>query len=158
MNDETRLRTRQALAATMDMVGYTVKSLAAATVSPKTGRPLGTDTVGDIVNKDVSYAISKATPTIWETLEMAKAKQDAAIDAALERYDMLRDALPDDETPVVELRYWTSEREYLENSTDSALGVAGDWRMANANSRRLAAILESEGATVRWVGTGLPRK
>lgn len=157
MNDDERTRTRQEMAATREMVGYTIESLARSIVSPKTGRPLGTDTVSDIERKDASYAMSRATPAIWRRLDEAKAKQDRAIDAALERYDMMREAMPDDEAPVVELRYWTSAREYAENSTDSALGVAGDWRMANANSRRLASILESEGATVRWVGNPLPR-
>jgi hypothetical protein len=150
-------RTRQALAATMDMVGYTVKSLARSIVSPKTGRPLGTDTVGDIVNKDVSYAMSGATKAIWDKLDEAKAAQDDAIDEVLALCDAMREAIPDDEPPVVELRYWTSEREYLESSTDARLGAAGDWRMANANSRRLAAILESEGVTVEWVGAPIPR-
>lgn len=156
MSDDERMRTRQEMLATCEMVGYTFEALARSIVSPKTGRPLGTDTVTAIMRKDDSYAMSRATPSVWERLDEAKARQDRAIDAALERYDMMREALDDDE-PVVELRYWTSAREYAERSTDAALGVAGDWRMANANNRRLAAILEAEGATVRWVGEPIPR-
>ena len=153
----TEARTRQAMRATREMVGITLEALARSIVSPKTGKSLGVDTVTDIERRDVSYAISGATQAVWAKLKELKAKQDEMIAFALDRYDIMCDALPEDETPVVELRYWTSEAEYLENSTDAALDVAGDWRMANANNRRLAAILEAEGAIVRWTGTPIPR-
>ena len=135
----------------MDMVGHTVKTLARSVISPATGKPLGIDTVGGIVNKDVSYAVSKATPAIWDRLEEALSRQDGIIATALEYYDSI--GSPD----TVELRYWTTAREYSDRTTDSVLDAildgTGGYHMANANRRRFAAVIESEGATVQWVGT-----
>lgn len=87
----------------------------------------------------------------------AKARQDEAVSFALSKYEAVYDALPDDAECAVELRYWCSERDYLERSTDAALGAGGDWLMANATTRRCAAVLEDIGVSVTYTDDALPR-
>ena len=88
----------------------------------------------------------------------AKERQDEVVAFALAQYEALYDTAPDDVEVTIELRYWTSEAEYLERSTDAALGAAGDWMMANATTRRCAAVLEDEGMEVTYTSDALPRE
>ena len=88
----------------------------------------------------------------------AKERQDEVVAFALAQYEALYDTAPDDVEVKIALRYWTSEAEYLERSTDAALGAAGDWMMANATTRRCAAVLEDEGMEVTYTSDELPRE
>ena len=94
---------------------------------------------------------------VAEIVERAKERQDVAVYTAMQVYDDAIDELPDGSELSVDLRYWTSQAEYLEHSTDAALGLAGDWMMANATTRRVAAMLDSEGVAVRYTSDELPR-
>lgn len=94
----------------------------------------------------------------WRLLDQHKLRQDAAVEHALEIYDDLLGSLPDDVEHRVALRYWTSEAEYLERSTGSRLGTDDDWLMANATTRRLAAVLEDMGVTVEYTNEPLPAR
>lgn len=87
----------------------------------------------------------------WHILDDALREQQRGIAFALHKYDAIVRDMDDVEPSVVELPYWLSEGDYLEHSTDAALGVAGDWRMANANNLALALRLEERGAIVHWV-------
>jgi transcriptional regulator with XRE-family HTH domain len=87
----------------------------------------------------------------------AKERQDEVVSFALAQYEALYDQLPEGSDFAVELRYWVTERDYLERSTDAALGVDGDWLMANATTRRCAAVLEDIGIRVTYTSDELPR-
>lgn len=87
----------------------------------------------------------------------AKERQDFAVSYALAKYEDILDELPDGDALAVQLRYWATERDYLERSTDAALGADGDWLMANATTRRVAAVLEDMGVTVSYTDDALPR-
>jgi len=78
----------------------------------------------------------------WNVLEAALERQNEGVAAAIEAVMAIADeqgSFPEH----VELKYWLSEGDYLQWSTDADLGVASDWRMANANARACAAALES---------------
>lgn len=85
----------------------------------------------------------------WSILDDALREQQRGIAFALQKVDEIIEAAGD-EPDAVTLPYWLSEGEYLQWSTDSRLGAAGDWRMANANNMALAIRLEERGITVRW--------
>lgn len=114
--------------------------------------------------------VQERTVKRWETGAMpipadverividAKERQDEIVAFALAQYEVLYDNAPDGVEFTISMRYWTSEAEYLERSTDAALGAAGDWMMANATTRRCAAVLEDEGMEVTYTSDELPRE
>lgn len=81
----------------------------------------------------------------WEFLWAAEDRQGEVIEYALAKLEML------DSPPRVQLPCWASQRDYEAFSTDAKHGVQGDYRMANANARVLAAILTEDGITVEFV-------
>lgn len=85
----------------------------------------------------------------WAILDAAKARQDEIVAFSLAKVVELEDELGE-EPAEVRLPYWASADDYGAHSTDAAAGVAGDWRMANANNRRLAAALMATGRIVEW--------
>ena len=93
----------------------------------------------------------KAPEEAWSIIEDALRRQQHGIAFAMTKVDQLLEMLDDDEPAIVSLPYWLSEDEYLRESTDASLGVASDWRMANANNMALAIRLEERGIEVRWV-------
>lgn len=91
----------------------------------------------------------QAPDDAWAILDAALDDQQEVVEFALAKIDELSRTLghvPD----LVELRYWTSEEEYLAWSTDAKEGIIGDWRMANANARAAAAVLMSKGFDIAW--------
>lgn len=94
---------------------------------------------------------------IAQIVSDAKARQDEVVAFALAKYEALYDDAPEGTELTVELRYWCSEGDYLERSTDAALGADGDWLMANATTRRCAAVLEDIGVSVTYSDGTLPR-
>lgn len=85
----------------------------------------------------------------WGVLDAAKAHQDEIIAFALEKVAELEDKMGEPARKV-SIPYWASAEDYRAHSTDAAAGVGGDWRMANANGRRLAAALMATGRLVEW--------
>ncbi len=85
----------------------------------------------------------------WRILEDALREQQRGIAFALQKVESIVDERGE-EPMEVQLPYWLDEQSYLERSTDAALGVAGDWRMANANIMALAIRLEERGIIVTW--------
>lgn len=82
----------------------------------------------------------------WDVLDAAKADQDSLVGAALDSLDRIHHdtgSYPSDYWLV----YWTSQDQW-----DSYhVGPAKlDWRMANANNRRLASVLMDMGIDVEW--------
>lgn len=133
------------LRATREMVGMSVRRLAQ---------------LADVQERTIKRWESGTTPVpddVAQIVSDAKARQDEVVTFALAQYEALYDQLPDDADFAVELRYWVTERDYLERSTDAALGVDGDWLMANATTRRVAAVLEDEGIAVTYTSDELPR-
>ena len=85
----------------------------------------------------------------WDVLRAAQERQRQAVETALGKVDEIDAAVG--RPPVsVALLYWLSEDDYLAFSTDAAHGVAGDWRMANANARAVAVALNVIGVDVEW--------
>ena len=78
----------------------------------------------------------------WEIIDDASERQRWTIETALE---IARDH---DETPV-SLTYWKSQADY------ERAGHGGDYQMANANARMIAAILDGEGRAVSFGFGGL---
>lgn len=83
----------------------------------------------------------------WELLGDAEKRQEEGLALALNKVDGVRDVIGDGRLEV-HIAYWASQSDYLEHSVDAKNGVAGDYRMANANARALCAILEAEGVEV----------
>lgn len=86
----------------------------------------------------------------WSILDDALREQQRGIAFAMQKVDEVVEAAGD-EPATVSLPYWLSEADYMEHSTDARLGVAGDWRMANANNMALSIRLEERGISVEWV-------
>lgn len=93
----------------------------------------------------------------WDVLMGALGDQRTAVDFAVDRAMDLRDETG---AGAVRLRYWADAADYAEHGTDSFNGIAGDWRMANANARAAAAALcehgfevdYADGAAADWRG------
>lgn len=85
----------------------------------------------------------------WEILDEALDAQRHGIDVAMTKVDEIV-ADMGHEPGKISLPYWLSESDYMEHSTDANMGVAGDWRMANANNMALAIRLEERGFEVEW--------
>lgn len=90
----------------------------------------------------------------WRILQDAYDAQWEAVEAAVAKAEQIR--AERGEPAAVRIRYWPDAESYLERSTDSALGVAGDWRMANANARAAALALRGRGFAVEFVDGGDP--
>ena len=133
------MRSKAAFRATREMVGMTQAALA--------------DELGVEV-RSVKRWESPSAPQVpphdaWAILDAALERQREVVMFALGKvHDVM------DETggapQAVALPYWASAEDYLANSTDGMLGVAGDWRMANANARALACTLWADGLEVAW--------
>ena len=78
----------------------------------------------------------------WEVLDDARERQRWSVDTALEI------AWEHDNVPV-SLTYWKSQEEF------ERAGHDGDYQMANANARMIAAILENDGRAVSFSFGGL---
>lgn len=94
-------------------------------------------------------APQNAPEDAWAVVDGAVEAQRRGIEVALDRIDATAEETGRDPEEIV-LPYWSGPEDYAANSTDAALGHAGDWRMANANLRALAAVLMAEGVAVRW--------
>ncbi len=134
------MRTKQAFRATRERVGITQASMAK---------------MAGVAQRSVRYwedADSGRNPPAkaWAMLEDALREQQRGIAFVMQQVDEII-ARTGTEPAVVQLPYWLSESDYLSNSTDAALGVAGDWRMANANNIALSIRLEERGIEVEWV-------
>ena len=92
----------------------------------------------------------------WDYVAGALSRQREVVRFALDKVHDVTDeqGAPPDE---VSLPYWSGADDYGERSTDAAMGVAGDWRMANANARALASALWAEGVHVTWSATSPAR-
>lgn len=86
----------------------------------------------------------------WKILDDALREQQRAIAFAMQKIDWAED-ITDAPPSAVRLPYWLTEGDYVSWSTDAMLGVAGDWRMANANNLALSIRLEEMGIPVEWV-------
>ena len=98
------------------------------------------------------HPISQRQPPeeAWRILDDALDRQRQVVSFALQKVDEAGEtagAKPN----AVRLPYWLTEGDYVQWSTDSELGIIGDWRMANANNQVLAIILEERGVNVEWV-------
>ena len=85
----------------------------------------------------------------WDVLYDALDAQEKAILEAVKAVVAIereQGAAPDH----VDVAYWLNADDYAEHSTDAAYGVAGDWRMANANARAVATVLRRRGLDVRF--------
>lgn len=90
----------------------------------------------------------------WDVLDEALDAQRRGIAAALGKLDEIvkeRGEAPDS----VQLPYWNSQSDY---DRHHYVDDGGDWRMANATSRMLAAALHERGIEVDWTdGPTVPR-
>lgn len=138
------IRSKAAFRAIRETVGYTQAALA--------------DELGVQV-RSIKRWESRETPQqppedAWRILTAALEAQDDVVDYAYEKANEIIGKLCTDEyvaPPAIHLRYWTSGEDYAARSTDARLGVAGDWRMANANARAVAAVLRSHAIEVEFV-------
>lgn len=80
----------------------------------------------------------------WEVLDVARERQRWTVENALE---IARS--PENIHAPVSLTYWKSQADY------ERAGHGGDYQMANANARMIAAILEDEGRAVSFGFGGL---
>lgn len=100
-----------------------------------------------------------APDDVWAILDNAKMRQDQVVSYAIGKYQLALEMT--DGTVRVELRYWNNERDYNTFSTDARFGVISDpsfdYMMANATTRRVAAILEDMGAEVTYTSAPLLR-
>lgn len=127
-----------------EMVGMTQATLAGALgVQERSVRRWESEEAPQMPPEDAWRILQDAYDAQWEAVEAAVAKAEGI---RAER----------GETAAVRIRYWPDAESYLERSTDSALGVAGDWRMANANARAAALALRGRGFAVEFVDGGDP--
>lgn len=128
-------RTNAGFAALIDLVGISRQGLA--------------DVLGVRVQSVRRWCISTdeaewhAPATAWEILEGLYARQQQAVDAALDRLDAARDAGREPEEVV--LTYFRSQPEHDEHGRDP-----GSFAVANATARAVAAALAAEGVPVRF--------
>ena len=130
------MRTKAEFHATREMVGMTQAALA---------KRLGVE-VRSVKRWESESAPQQPPQAAWDVLDAALNVQCEVIDYALGKVEQSG-------ATSVRLPYWASADDYAERSTDAALGVALDadsWRMANANSRAIAAILMLDGIAVTW--------
>lgn len=85
----------------------------------------------------------------WDVLRRYADQQQRVVAYALEKVEEIADEMGAPDT--VEIKYWLSEPDYISWSTDVDNGIIGDWRMANANARATALILQDRGYTVAFV-------
>lgn len=93
--------------------------------------------------------VRKPPAQAWEILDDALAAQRQVLAFGMAKVDAITKEMGH-EPDVVRLPYWLGETDYLTHSTDAAHGVAGDWRMANANNMAMALMLEQRGIKVEW--------
>ena len=91
-------------------------------------------------------------PDAFGLVEDAYGAQREAVEFAVAKAEGIR--VERGEPERIWIPYWPDAESYLEKSTDSALGVAGDWRMANANARAAALALQGRGFAVEFVDGG----
>lgn len=132
-------RTKQELRAIRELTGITQSALADI---------LGVQ-VRSVKRWESTEAPQQAPQDAWDVLDEAFEIQHRGIAVAMETVRELMESYG--ETGAVVLPYWEDREEYDMYSTDSALGVAGSWREANANIRALATILTHEGVTVNFM-------
>jgi len=98
------------------------------------------------------HPISQRQPPeeAWRILDDALDRQRKVVAFALQNVDEAKETAGT-KPNAVRLPYWLTEGDYVQWSTDSELGIIGDWRMANANNQVLAIILEERGVNVEWV-------
>jgi transcriptional regulator with XRE-family HTH domain len=139
-------RSKARFKALRESVGLTQAALAAE---------LGVE-VRSVKRWESTVAPQQAPDDAWAVLGECKAQQERIIEFATRK--VLEIAEEEGSYPhSVEVSYWMSESDYLQWSTDADNGIQGDWRMANANSRAVAAVLESHGIDAVFVdGSGLP--
>lgn len=99
--------------------------------------------------KDYDDSSYQPPTDAWYVLYDAKELQTQAIIAAIKAVEDVAD--DHDTSQDVEIVYWLSEDDYKSKSIDALYGIADDWRMANANARAVARILELRGHTVHFV-------
>lgn len=133
-------RTKQEFRATRERVGITHAAMA---------RMMG------VSQRSVRYWEDADSPRrppaqAWEILDDALAAQRQVLAFGLAKVDAITKEMGH-EPDAVRLPYWLGETDYLTHSTDAAHGVAGDWRMANANNLAMALILEQRYIEVEWV-------
>lgn len=82
----------------------------------------------------------------WDILYDALEIQKKAILESVKKVKEIEDAhgKPD----KIVLSYWLSQADYISWSSDAQLDTVGDWRMANANTRAVAAVLRHRGYEV----------
>lgn len=124
-------RTKAAFRATREMVGMTQAMLA---------KRLGVE-VRSVKRWEQPDSPQVPPDDAWDVLDAAKADQDSLVGVAL--------GVVDRERPEsYRLVYWTSQEQwdgYHVGPTKT------DWRMANATSRRIAALLAERGIEVVWL-------
>lgn len=133
------MRNKPEFRAIREMVGMTQAALA---------DELGVE-VRSVKRWESPTAAQQPPQDAWDVLDAALERQREVVGFALDKVHDVMDETGGAPQAVV-LPYWANADEYAVASTDAAMGVAGDWRMANANERALAAILWSEGIDVAW--------
>lgn len=141
------IRSKSAFRAVRESVGMTQAALAAE---------LGVQ-VRSIKRWESSEAPQEPPADAWEVLQKAYRDQLEIIQFALVKARELDAELPDGAERTVALPYWPDAETYGRHSTDSRLGVAGDWRMANASVRAAAILLRDRGYLVEFVNPGTYR-
>ena len=134
------MRTKSEFKAVRERVGITQAALAS---------------IMGVSQRSVRYwehPISQRQPPeeAWRLLDDALDRQRQVVSFALQKVDKAEE-ITGTKVYVVRLPYWLTEGDYVQWSTDSELGVIGNWRMANANNLVLAIRLEERGIEVEWV-------
>lgn len=130
-------RTKAEFRATREMVGMTQSALA---------KELGVE-VRSVKRWESLDAPQMAPKDAWDVLDAAKEDQDSLVDYTLDLMDRIRENMgryPES----YRLVFWSSQEQYNKHHLPHD---AGDWRMANANALRVAAVLMDTGVRVEWV-------
>lgn len=129
-------RTKAAFRAKREMVGITQTMLA---------KKLGVESRS--VRRWENLGETNQPPRdAWDILDKAKADQDDLVGAALDSLERIHKdtgSYPSDYW----LAYWTSQDQWDKYHVGP---TKLDWRMANANNRRLASVLMDMGIDVEW--------